>query len=203
MQVRLRSGGSTCAWGAEASRSNKICRTGLWKNTEDVDPVPGSKRRHACLPRRHSCRRKPMIRALGIVLVYFVMLGAWVAVGLFIVIAPARFGNLVNESFGLFPEVRARDWGKKLFLRLGGLGLLGFAARLVRWIRQQFRPGGEATERGKGREPGLHRGKAIAFPRLRQNVLRLGGVRLDLLAQLIDKNRSEEHTTELQPLRQL
>src|ERR1017187_7750679 len=81
MQVRLRSGGSTCAWGAEASRSNKICRTGRWKNTEDVDPVPGS---------------KPMIRALGVVLVYFVMLGAWVAVGLFIVIAPARFGNLVN-----------------------------------------------------------------------------------------------------------
>jgi hypothetical protein len=79
-----------------------------------------------------------MIRALGIVLVYFVMLGAWLAVGLFIVIAPARFGNLVNESFGLFPEVRASDWGKKLFLRLAGLGLLAFAARFIWGIRQLF-----------------------------------------------------------------
>ena len=83
-----------------------------------------------------------MIRALGAVLVYFVMLGAWVAVGLFMVIAPARFGNLLNESFGLFPEVHARDWGKKLFLRLVGLGLLAFAARFVWGIRQLFRPGG-------------------------------------------------------------
>ena len=83
-----------------------------------------------------------MLRALGAVLVYFVMLGAWVGVGLFIMIAPARFGNLVNESFGLFPEVRARDWGKKLFLRLVGLGLLAFAARFVWGIRQLFRPGG-------------------------------------------------------------
>jgi hypothetical protein len=83
-----------------------------------------------------------MIRALGIVLVYFVMLGAWVAAGLFIVIAPARFGNLVNESFGLFPEVRAHDWGKKLFLRLVGLGLLAFAARFVWGIRQLLRVGG-------------------------------------------------------------
>ena len=77
-----------------------------------------------------------MIRAVGAVLVYVVMLMAWVGVGLFIVIAPARFGNLVNESFGLFPEVHARDWGKKLFLRLIGLGLLAFAARFVWGIRQ-------------------------------------------------------------------
>jgi hypothetical protein len=79
-----------------------------------------------------------MIRALGAVLVYLLMLAAWVGVGLFIVIAPRRFGNLVNESFGLFPEVRAGDWGKKLFLRLVGLGLLAFAARFVWGIRQLF-----------------------------------------------------------------
>ena len=79
-----------------------------------------------------------MIRALGAVLVYLLMLAAWVGVGLFIVIAPRRFGNLVNESFGLFPEVRAGDWGKKLFLRLVGLGLLAFAARFVWGIRRLF-----------------------------------------------------------------
>jgi hypothetical protein len=83
-----------------------------------------------------------MIRAFGIVLVYLVMLGAWVGAGLFILIAPARFGNLVNESFGLFPEVRASDWAKRLFLRLIGLGLLAFAARFVWGLRQLFRLGG-------------------------------------------------------------
>jgi hypothetical protein len=79
-----------------------------------------------------------MIRALAAVFFYFLMLAAWVGVGLFIVIAPRRFGNLVNEDFGLFPEVRAGDWGKRLFLRLVGLGLLAFAARFVWGIRRLF-----------------------------------------------------------------
>ncbi len=79
-----------------------------------------------------------MLRAFGIVLVYFVMLAAWLATGLFIVLAPQRFGNLVNENFGLFPPVAARDWGKKLFLRLVGLGFLAFAARFLWGIRHLF-----------------------------------------------------------------
>jgi hypothetical protein len=66
------------------------------------------------------------------------MVGAWVGAGLFMVVAPARFGNLVNESFGIFPEVRVRDWGKKVLLRLVGLGLLAFAARFVWGIRRLF-----------------------------------------------------------------
>ena len=82
-----------------------------------------------------------MLRALGIVLVYFVMLLAWLAAGLFLIIAPRRVGNLINESFGLFPAVDVRDWGKKLFLRLVGLGLLAFAARFVWGIRQLVLPG--------------------------------------------------------------
>lgn len=80
-----------------------------------------------------------MLRALAIFIVYFAMLGAWVAAGLFMLIAPARFGNLVNESFGLFPEVRPRDWRKKLFLRLLGLALLLFAARFVWGIQELLR----------------------------------------------------------------
>jgi hypothetical protein len=60
---------------------------------------------------------------------YSLMLLGWTGVGLFMVAAPARFGNLVNESFGFFPQVRDGDWGKKLILRLVGLGFLGFAVR--------------------------------------------------------------------------
>ena len=82
-----------------------------------------------------------MLRALAFVVIYLAMLLAWLAAGLFVILAPRRFGNLINESFGLFPPVGAHDWGKKLFLRLVGLGLLAFAARFMWGVRQLFLPG--------------------------------------------------------------
>ena len=72
-----------------------------------------------------------MSRLLGIAFVYIAMILAWSGVGLFMLIAPIRFGNLVHESLQLFPEVKTNDWGKKLFLRLVGVGLLAFAIRLI------------------------------------------------------------------------
>ena len=72
-----------------------------------------------------------MSRLLGIVLVYSLMFLGWTGVGLFMVLAPARFGNLVHESFGFFPHVEDGDWGKKLILRIVGAGLLGFAMRFA------------------------------------------------------------------------
>lgn len=65
-----------------------------------------------------------MSRMLGVVLVYVLMFLAWTGVGLFMVFAPARLGNLVNESFGFFPQAGKGDWGKKLILRVAGAGLL-------------------------------------------------------------------------------
>ena len=56
---------------------------------------------------------------------------------------------------------------------LVGLGLLAFSARFIRGIRHAFCR--------RGREP-------IAYPWFRQDVFRLGGIRLDLLAQLVNKN---------------
>jgi hypothetical protein len=73
-----------------------------------------------------------MSRLLGIVAIYAVMFLAWTVAGLFMIIAPVRFGNLVNDSFGLFPHVESGDWGKKLILRLAGCGLLAFAAHIFR-----------------------------------------------------------------------
>jgi len=73
-----------------------------------------------------------MGRAMVLVVIYLAVVCCWVGVGLFIAMAPRRFGNLVNESYGLFPEVGPRDWGKALFLRLVGIGLLAFAARFIR-----------------------------------------------------------------------
>jgi hypothetical protein len=72
-----------------------------------------------------------MSRLLGIVLVYALMFLGWTGVGLFMIVAPVRFGNLVHESFGFFPHVEDGDWGKKLILRLVGVGFLGFATRFA------------------------------------------------------------------------
>jgi hypothetical protein len=72
-----------------------------------------------------------MNRLLGIVVLYLAMMLAWICVGLFMLFAPARFGNLIRDSLMLFPEVGAGDWGKKLFVRLLGIGLLAFAIRFV------------------------------------------------------------------------
>ena len=72
-----------------------------------------------------------MSRLLGVVAVYALMFLAWTSVGLFLLFAPERFGNLVHDGFGLFPEVHSGDWGKKLILRIVGVGLLAFAVRFV------------------------------------------------------------------------
>jgi hypothetical protein len=83
-----------------------------------------------------------MSRLLGVIAVYAVMFLAWTGAGLFMLLAPARFGNLVHDSFGLYPEVHRADWGKKLILRLIGIGLLGFATHFALSVAALFRHGG-------------------------------------------------------------
>jgi hypothetical protein len=72
-----------------------------------------------------------MTRLLAVVGMYGLMLLGWTVVGIFMLIAPARFGTAIHESFGLFPAVGPRDTGKKMFVRIAGLALLGFAARFL------------------------------------------------------------------------
>ena len=72
-----------------------------------------------------------MSRVLGIVVIYASMFLAWTAAGLFMLFAPERCGNLIHDSFGLYPEVRRADWVKKFILRIIGAGLLGFAAHFA------------------------------------------------------------------------
>ena len=72
-----------------------------------------------------------MTRLLGPFLIYIVMFLAWTGVGLFMLLAPGRFGNMLHRDVGVFPEVRKTDWGKKLLVRLVGFGFLAFAARMA------------------------------------------------------------------------
>jgi hypothetical protein len=70
-------------------------------------------------------------RLLGPVLIYAVMFLGWTGVGLFMLLAPGRFGNLLHHNVGVFPEVQKADWGKKLFVRLVGAGFLAFATHFA------------------------------------------------------------------------
>jgi hypothetical protein len=72
-----------------------------------------------------------MSRFIGIVFIYAAMVLGCSGVGLFMLIAPARFGNLLYDSFQLFPQVRPGDWGKKLVVRLLGVALIAFAVRFI------------------------------------------------------------------------
>jgi hypothetical protein len=80
-----------------------------------------------------------MSRLLGIVALYVLMFLAWTGAGLFLLLTPTRAGNLIHDSFGLFPQVRRNDRGRKIVLQVVGLGLLGFAAHFAFNIAALFR----------------------------------------------------------------
>lgn len=79
-----------------------------------------------------------MSRLLGIAGIYLAMLLGWAGVGIFMLIAPARFGNVIHESFGLVPAVGPRDTGKKVLVRIAGMALVGFAARFALGISRML-----------------------------------------------------------------
>ncbi len=72
-----------------------------------------------------------MTRLLAPFMIYAVMFLGWTGVGLFMLFAPGRFGNLLHHNVGAFPEVHKADWGKKLFMRVVGAALLAFAVHLA------------------------------------------------------------------------
>jgi len=67
------------------------------------------------------------------------MMMGWTAVGLLLLVAPTRVGNFLHDNLNGFPEVGLKDWGKKIFLRLVGLGLLAVAARFAQRIAHMMR----------------------------------------------------------------
>jgi hypothetical protein len=77
-----------------------------------------------------------MNRLIGIVFLYAAMMLAWTGAGLFMLIAPTRFGNLVHDNLYLFPGFGPGGWCKKLLLRLIGIGLLAFDTRIIIRIAQ-------------------------------------------------------------------
>ena len=72
-----------------------------------------------------------MTRLLGPLLLYVLMFLGWTGVGLFLLLAPRRFGNFIHHNVGVFPEIGKPDWGKKLLIRSMGAGLLAFAVHFA------------------------------------------------------------------------
>jgi hypothetical protein len=79
-------------------------------------------------------------RLLGPLLIYIVMFLGWTGVGLCMLVAPGRFGNLLHHNVGVFPEIQKADWGKKLFVRMVGTGFLAFAVRFALGVADLVRP---------------------------------------------------------------
>jgi hypothetical protein len=77
-----------------------------------------------------------MTRFVGIAGLYALMVLAWIAAGAFLLFMPMRAGNLIHDSFGLFPEVHPKDHAKKTLLRIAGIGLLAFAANFLHNLRE-------------------------------------------------------------------
>jgi len=69
--------------------------------------------------------------ALGIVIAYAAMVSGWIGVGLFMTLAPARFGTLIHDNFGLLPKAGSHDRVQRTVVRLIGTALLAFAARFL------------------------------------------------------------------------
>ena len=80
-----------------------------------------------------------MTRLLGPFLIYAVMFLGWTGVGLFMLLAPGRFGNMLHDNVGVFPEVQKADWGKRLLLRLIGCALLAFAVHFALGVADLIR----------------------------------------------------------------
>lgn len=72
-----------------------------------------------------------MARFVGLAWFFLIMFFGWIGVGLFMLLAPVRFGNLIHESFGLLPRMTPSDRGKNLAIRIVGLALLCFAVRFA------------------------------------------------------------------------
>jgi hypothetical protein len=74
-----------------------------------------------------------MTHLLKLVAPYVVLFLGWTCGGLFMLVAPIRFGNLLHGCFEFFPEVRQSDYTWKLTFRLLGAATLAFASHLV-WV---------------------------------------------------------------------
>ena len=61
---------------------------------------------------------------LQLLLIYLIICTVPLGLGTYLLIAPRRGGNFLNDGFAVFPHVEPEDRWKKLFYRALGVGLV-------------------------------------------------------------------------------
>jgi hypothetical protein len=71
---------------------------------------------------------------LQLLLIYLIICTVPLGLGAYLLIAPRRGGNFLNDSFAIFPHVEPEDRLKKLFYRALGVGLVLASAFYIHQI---------------------------------------------------------------------
>ena len=71
---------------------------------------------------------------LQLLLIYAIICAVPLSLGMYLLIAPLRAGNFLNDAFAIFPRVEPQDWLKKLFYRVLGTGLALVSAFYIHQI---------------------------------------------------------------------
>jgi hypothetical protein len=61
---------------------------------------------------------------LQLFLIYLILCTVPLGLGVFLLFAPRRGGNFLNDAFAIFPHVEQGDTFKKLFYRILGIGFM-------------------------------------------------------------------------------
>jgi len=71
-------------------------------------------------------------------ILYAAMFLGWIGVGLFMLLAPARFIKVVRDNVAVLPEARERV-GTGFIVRIIGAGFVAFAIRFALRAAESFR----------------------------------------------------------------
>lgn len=69
-----------------------------------------------------------------LILIYLIICTVPLGLGVYLVLAPRRAGNFLNDAFAIFPHVEQKDGLKKLSYRAGGLGLIAVSVFYIHQI---------------------------------------------------------------------
>jgi hypothetical protein len=71
---------------------------------------------------------------LQLLLIYLIICTVPLGLGTYLLLAPRRGGNFLNDAFAIFPQVAPDAYLKKLFYRLLGMGLVLASAFYINQI---------------------------------------------------------------------
>jgi hypothetical protein len=74
-----------------------------------------------------------------LLLIYVILTTVPLGLGSWLLVAPTRAGNFLNDAFAIFPQVGPGDGAKRLFYRVLGVGLMLSSAFYIVQVYRAFR----------------------------------------------------------------